>query len=72
MEFLTDLPENGDNIIINDSFLSFNVWKDKEGKKRTYPYLMVLDYDNLDSSNPKGTSFIDVPDGIEADAVPFK
>lgn len=66
------LPENGDNIIINDSFLSFNVWKDKEGKKRTYPYLMVLDYENLDSSKPKDTSFIDVPDGIDADAVPFK
>ena len=66
------LPENGDNIIINDSFLSFNVWKDKEGKKRTYPYLMVLDYDNLDSNNTKDTSFINVPDGIEADAVPFK
>lgn len=66
------LPENGDNIIINDSFLSFNVWKDKEGKKRTYPYLMVLDYENLDSIKPKDTSFIDVPDGIDADAVPFK
>ena len=66
------LPENGDNIIINDSFLSFNVWKDEEGKKKTFPYLMVLDYENLDSSKPKDTSFIDVPDGIEADAVPFK
>lgn len=63
-------PDNGDNIIINDSFLSFNIWTDEEGKKRTYPYLMVLDYENLDAK-PKDTSFIDVPEGVE-EALPFK
>ena len=32
IKFKKDLPEpdNGDSIIINDSFLSFNVWTDKD------------------------------------------
>lgn len=63
-------PDNGDNIIINDAFMSFNVWIDKEGKKKTSPYLMVMDYENLDAK-PKDTSFIDVPEGVE-EALPFK
>lgn len=63
-------PDNGDNIIINDAFMSFNVWTDKEGKKKTSPYLMVMDFQNLDAK-PKDTSFIDVPEGVE-EALPFR
>jgi hypothetical protein len=50
--------------------MSFNVWTDKEGKKKTSPYLMVMDFQNLDAK-PKDTSFIDVPDGVE-EALPFR
>lgn len=55
--------ENGTDIIIDSAFFSFNVGKD--GKK--YPYLMITEFHMLD-----GKDFIDVPDDISEDAVPFK
>ena len=71
VKFKQDLPkpDNGDDIIIKDSFLSFNVWTDKEGHKRTTPYLMVMDYENLDSK--KSADFIDIPDGLD-EVIPFQ
>ena len=58
-------PDNGDEIIIKDSFMSFNIGKD--GKK--YPYLMILEYENLDSKKSK--DFMDIPDSLD-ESVPFK
>lgn len=71
VKFNKDLPkpDNGDEIIINDSFLTFNVWNDKEGKKRTSPYLMIQQYDNLSSNIP--ADLIDIPEGVDEE-LPFK
>lgn len=55
-----DVPNNGDEILIKDSFLSFNTAKD--GKK--YPYIMILDFEDM-------TDRPEIPDEIE-EAVPFK
>lgn len=63
------LPNNGDEIIINDSFLSFNVWTDKDGKKHTSPYLMVLKFDNMTSGVP--ANVVNIPDDAEEE-MPFK
>ena len=71
VKFKQDLPkpDNGDDILIKDSFLSFNVWKDKDGHKKTFPYLMILDYENLDKD--KAADFLNVPEGLD-EAMPFK
>ena len=71
VKFKQDLPkpDNGDDILIKDSFLSFNVWTDNDGKKHTTPYLMIMDYENMNGK--KSADFIDVPEGLN-EALPFK
>lgn len=66
-----ELPDNGDEILIKDSFLSFNIWTDKDGKKKTFPYLMILDYENLDEKKANSSEFLDIPEGLD-DSVPFR
>lgn len=71
VKFKKDLvaPNNGDEIIIKDSFLSFNVWTGKDGKKHTSPYLMIQDFDMLSGGAP--AAIVDIPDDADEE-MPFK
>lgn len=64
IKFKKDLPtpDNGDEILIKDSFMSFNV---SNGKK--YPYLMIREYENMSDTK----DFMSIPDGIN-ESLPFK
>lgn len=55
---------NGEEIVIDNAFFSFDV--DKQDEKKKYPYLFVTEFHKLNDN-----SFIDVPDGID-EALPFR